>query len=156
MIYTLIQHSTYNISAMACVQMYENDTGVIKKKIEILSYFILCIWKVDHVLMFAWTAPWWSFHPVESPSITAPPPRLCGTVFIITTLSHHQSDWWPFLLREADAAYLWTHAGRACWQRRGRKKNTATLWKTYVYPGLFCSSQDEKQKRCTMESSGWP
>lgn len=57
-----------------------------------------------------------------SPSITVPPPRLCGAVFIITTLSHHQSDWWPFLLREADAAYLWTHAGRACWQRRGEKK----------------------------------
>lgn len=45
---------------MAYVQIYEkNDVTVTKDKIETMSYLILYIWKVDHVLIFAWRACWW-------------------------------------------------------------------------------------------------
>lgn len=60
-----------------------------------MSSYILYIWKVDHVLVFAWRARWWSLIQWRvSPSLFSPH-HLCSAMFIIMTQTHHQSDWCP-------------------------------------------------------------
>lgn len=117
-----------------------------KKENRNLVIFHFVYLKVDHVLIFAWRALWWSFHPV-SPSITAPPPRLCGAVFIITTLSHHQSDWWP-LCWERLMQHIYGHAQgmlAKTWKKKKNKKNGHIV--KDVFPQLLRSSPDGKKSK---------